>query len=214
MARILFLMEVRWVGGNAIWLQPSYFVSYCLMINAPSILFWAKRLGKWMWEIVFTDAAPILWYLGLPNKPEMIVKEQWDHLESRNYFVVNIVSDFSLKRLCSCIWYLLNLQQVLQFQFACLGVGAFSVLRGEIHRLSWSSCCVREGVNVNLISLTCFVLLFSLHNHVTLHCLPSRWSAAVLRLKDHKCACVLVALKKMVHSDGSHSVVCKSTTPG
>lgn len=63
-----------------------------------------------MLQIVFTDAGPFLQYLGVPYKPEMIVKEQYDHFESRNNFGVNTVSDFSSENLCSCILHVLRLQ--------------------------------------------------------------------------------------------------------
>lgn len=63
-----------------------------------------------MLQIVFTDAEPFLQCLGVPYKPEMIVKERYDHFESRNNYAVNTVSDFISENLCSCILHVLRLQ--------------------------------------------------------------------------------------------------------
>lgn len=63
-----------------------------------------------MLQIVFTDAESFLQYLGIPYKPEMIVKEQYDHFESRNNFGVNTVSDFGWENLRSCILHVLRLR--------------------------------------------------------------------------------------------------------
>lgn len=63
-----------------------------------------------MLQIVFTDAEPFLQYLSVPYKPEMIVKEQYDHFESRNNFGVSTVSDFGSENPCSCILHVLRLR--------------------------------------------------------------------------------------------------------